>query len=35
MQASTLARVERCLLEGGVIFVDADAGGGPGVRLKP
>ena len=34
MQATTLARVEQCLREGGVIFVDADAGGGPGVRLK-
>ena len=34
MQASTLSRVEQCLREGGVIFVDADASGGPGVRLK-
>lgn len=34
MQAATLARVERCLEEGGVIFVGTDASGGPGVRLK-
>ena len=34
MQAATLDRVERCLRDGGIMFVDPDATGGPGVRLK-
>jgi transcriptional regulator with XRE-family HTH domain len=34
MQTRTLDRVEQALEEGGVIFISADASGGPGVRLR-
>ena len=34
MQARTLDRVQQVLEERGVIFISADAHGGPGVRLK-
>jgi transcriptional regulator with XRE-family HTH domain len=32
--AANLARIERALVEGGVIFLDADSDGGVGVRLR-
>lgn len=31
---ANLSRIQTALEEGGVIFVGADAGGGPGVRLR-
>ncbi|MBU1385993.1 MAG: helix-turn-helix domain-containing protein [Alphaproteobacteria bacterium] len=34
MHSRTLDRVQRVLEEAGVIFIGADAEGGPGVRLK-
>jgi transcriptional regulator with XRE-family HTH domain len=34
MQTRTLERLQTVLEEGGIIFIPADAGGGPGVRLK-
>ena len=34
MQTRTLDRVQQVLEEGGVIFISADANGGPGVRLR-
>lgn len=34
MQARTLDKIQRVLERGGVMFVDADATGGVGVRLK-
>ena len=34
MQTRTLARVQQMLEDAGVIFIAADANGGPGVRLK-
>lgn len=34
MHARTLDRVQRVLEEAGVIFIPADAEGGPGVRLR-
>lgn len=34
MQARTLDKIQRVLERGGVVFVDADAVGGVGVRLK-
>ena len=33
MQTRTLDRVQQVLEEGGIIFISADASGGPGVRL--
>lgn len=33
MQTGTLSRVQSCLEDDGVVFLNADAGGGPGVRL--
>lgn len=35
MQVSTLDKLQVALEEQGVLFVPADIGGGPGVRLKP
>lgn len=32
--AANLSRIQMALEEGGVIFISADAGGGPGVRLR-
>jgi DNA-binding XRE family transcriptional regulator len=32
--ATNLDKVQTCLEDGGVIFISADAGGGPGVRLR-
>lgn len=34
MQASTLDKLQVALEEQGVLFIPADAGGGPGLRLK-
>jgi transcriptional regulator with XRE-family HTH domain len=34
MQTGTLDRIQAALEEDGVIFVSADASGGPGVRLR-
>ena len=34
MQANTLDRLQVALEERGIVFVAADAGGGPGVRLS-
>lgn len=34
MQARTLDRVQRALERAGIVFIAADAHGGPGVRLK-
>ena len=34
MHSRTLDRVQQVLEEAGVIFIGADASGGPGVRLK-
>lgn len=34
MQASTLDRLQVALEEHGVVFIAADAAGGPGVRLR-
>jgi len=34
MKVQTMDRVQRALEDGGVIFIPADAAGGPGVRLK-
>lgn len=34
MQARTLDKIQRVLERGGVVFVEADASGGVGVRLK-
>lgn len=34
MQARTLDKVQRVLERGGIVFIDADAAGGVGVRLK-
>jgi predicted transcriptional regulator len=34
MQTRTLERVQKVLEEGGIVFITADAGGGPGVRLR-
>lgn len=34
MQARTLDKIQRVLERGGVVFIDADANGGVGVRLK-
>ncbi|MCY1646641.1 helix-turn-helix transcriptional regulator [Caulobacter sp. SL161] len=34
MQTGTLDRLQRALEEAGVIFLSADANGGPGVRLR-
>jgi hypothetical protein len=34
MHSRTLDRVQQVLEEAGVIFIGADAEGGPGVRLK-
>lgn len=34
MHSKTLDKVQRVLEDGGVIFIAADAQGGPGVRLK-
>lgn len=34
MHSRTLDRVQRVLEDGGVIFIGADANGGPGVRLR-
>lgn len=34
MHSRTLDRVQQVLEENGVIFISADAGGGPGVRLR-
>jgi len=34
MHSRTLDRVRQVLEEAGVIFIDADASGGPGVRLR-
>lgn len=34
MQARTLDKIQRVLERGGVVFIDADTGGGVGVRLK-
>jgi transcriptional regulator with XRE-family HTH domain len=33
MHSRTLDRVQQVLEEGGIIFISADTGGGPGVRL--
>ncbi len=32
--ASNLARMQKALEEAGVMFMEADGGGGPGVRLR-
>jgi hypothetical protein len=34
MQVRNLAKLKAALEAGGVMFIDADANGGPGVRLK-
>jgi transcriptional regulator with XRE-family HTH domain len=34
MQTGTVERLQRVFEEGGVAFIDADAAGGPGVRMK-
>lgn len=34
MHSKTLDKVQRVLEAGGVIFIPADAHGGPGIRLK-
>lgn len=34
MHSRTLDRVQTVLEEAGVLFIPADAGGGPGIRLK-
>lgn len=34
MQTRTLERLQTVLEDGGIIFIPADASGGPGVRLK-
>ncbi|MGA0602785.1 helix-turn-helix domain-containing protein [Caulobacter sp. KR2-114] len=34
MHSRTLDRVQQVLEEGGIIFISADATGGPGVRLR-
>jgi len=34
MQTGTLERVQKALEKSGIIFIGADSGGGPGVRLK-
>jgi transcriptional regulator with XRE-family HTH domain len=34
LQARTLDRIQKVLEKRGVIFIAADSGGGPGVRLK-
>lgn len=34
MRTSTLGRVQKVLEDGGVIFIYADANGGPGIRLR-
>lgn len=34
MHSRTLDKVQRVLEEGGIIFISADASGGPGVRLR-
>jgi len=34
MQTRTLERLQTVLEDGGIIFIPADAQGGPGVRLK-
>ena len=34
MQALTLDKIQRVLERGGVAFIEADANGGVGVRLK-
>ncbi|TAJ53886.1 MAG: XRE family transcriptional regulator [Brevundimonas sp.] len=34
MQANTLDKLQVALEEQGVVFIPADSGGGPGVRLK-
>jgi transcriptional regulator with XRE-family HTH domain len=34
MHTGTLERVQKVLEDGGIIFIAADAAGGPGVRLK-
>lgn len=34
MRVDTLARLEKVLEKGGVVFIPRDAHGGPGVRLK-
>lgn len=34
MHSRTLDRVQRVLEEAGIVFIDADADGGPGVRLR-
>ena len=34
MQSRTLDKVQQTLEDGGVVFIPADAQGGPGVRLK-
>ncbi|HEX3365201.1 helix-turn-helix transcriptional regulator [Phenylobacterium sp.] len=35
VQSGTLDRLQTTLEDGGIIFIAADAAGGPGVRLKP
>lgn len=34
LQTATLGRLQAALEAGGVIFLSADAGGGPGIRLR-
>ena len=34
MRVDTLTRLEKALEKGGVIFIQRDTNGGPGVRLK-
>ncbi len=34
LQARTLDRIQKVLEKRGIIFIAADSGGGPGVRLK-
>lgn len=34
MQARTLDKIQRALQRGGIVFIEADADGGVGVRLK-
>ena len=33
MHSRTLDRVQQVLEQGGILFISADAGGGPGIRL--